>query len=224
MAADREIEAMAGFVSGTAQGQVIKLLMKALVSDPRTAPREPVDMTTKAPLRFKEFLDYAKTQIGADNVNQMAVVKSLERVHDRIVACLGPPGTGKTRTLGLTMLAAFECQLKCILVGPANISVDRAAAEVLQASIRHRAQNPLPKGSKQLTLLRLYTQGAEFKATTALRRKEKRDMTTANQVPDYAEPRSLETNEDIGQAWDNAISNYKKYSEELKEWRKTVKE
>ena len=89
------------------------------------------------------------------------MVKKLTNIEDKLLAVIGPPGTGKTKTLADTVGAALAQDHKCLVVGPANKSVDQAASYVFAA-----ISSELRKKKK---LLRFEVTSSETKAMVAIK-------------------------------------------------------
>ena len=101
----------------------------ALISHPDTRQNRVEDLTKSYPEDWKRFKTYIR-DIKKFNIQQLAVIESLEQVKDGLVAIDGPPGTGKSSTITFVMVGALVADHKVLCVGPSHTAVDGLACKV----------------------------------------------------------------------------------------------
>ena len=70
----------------------------ALMSDPSKLDQTVIDLTSDNPKFWKTHEKFCKKKYKG-NKQQLEIALALKRVKNRLTACIGPPGTGKTEVL-----------------------------------------------------------------------------------------------------------------------------
>lgn len=95
-------------------------------------PRKTTNLTTKILKIWEDYRAYILKKCEG-NDEQSKAVCSLEAVMDKLVAIVGPPGTGKTRTLADIVLGTLLQKMVFLVVSPHNKAVNKATNEVDEA-------------------------------------------------------------------------------------------
>ena len=125
-AAKRELNGAWKFADFGFETENLAPIRRAFLDDPTTLPGTETDLMTTSKDHFQSWLSRVK-ESASDNPSQVAVVEALEHIKDKLLAVIGPPGAGKTKALADTVVACLLQRRKCLVVGPANKSVDQAA-------------------------------------------------------------------------------------------------
>jgi hypothetical protein len=174
-AAQRDLEAAMKLASPFYEPETLGPIRQAFRGTPST--RQPVitDLTKRSP----DWYDWWASKVAErcqDNPRQLEVVRRLGNIQDRLLAVVGPPGAGKTKSLADAVIAVVLQRYTQLVVGPSNKSVDQAANYVY---------NAFPKEQRDtFRFLRLEVNAAELRAMVAVK-----DYKT----PDRAHPEAAVT-------------------------------
>ena len=171
-AAKRELQAAENLSNPTFNPGDLKSIRTAFAGKADTSVGHQTDLM-KDKTAFAGWLKHIER---ACNAEQLGVVKKLTNIEDKLLAVTGPPGTGKTKSLAETVGAALTQDYRCLVVGPANKSVDQAATYVFS-----RISSDLRKKKK---LLRFEVTSSELKAMVAIKNYQNLDQQDPMTAPE----------------------------------------
>lgn len=124
--AQREIEGMQKLADLTSDFGELAPARMALMSDPSHMKHTLHDLTAKNPNEWEKREKILRMKY-ADSPAHLDVFTSIKEVKNKLTACVGPSGTGKTRVLADFVNAAAMCGHTVLVCAVSNKVVDQAA-------------------------------------------------------------------------------------------------
>lgn len=125
-AVQREIEGMKKFADLSYDTENLAAVRMAIMSDPSRIAHTTTDLTAKNPAVWAAWKNYCSLKYK-DNKAQMDIVTSIEKIDNKMAACIGPPGSGKTTVLTDITIGAVLCGHIVLVCAVSNNAVDKAA-------------------------------------------------------------------------------------------------
>lgn len=154
MSSQREIDGMVKLAEPTNDVKLAVPRM-ALMSEPSRLEHTVTDLTAKNPEVWAKIESDAKVKYK-DNPEQLNVLTSLKAIVNGMVACVGPPGTGKTHVLADLVKANVLLGHATLVCAVSNNAVDKAANSCWE--------NFDPEEQQKYKFLRYETASAELQA------------------------------------------------------------
>jgi len=219
-AASRELDAAQKLADPTWEPETLGPIRQAFCGDPKSLPGHVTDLCKDRPDIFQGHMRVVSRSCG-DNAMQKHVIKALRNVKDKLLAVVGPPGAGKTKTLANAIIAAMLQQKKVLMVGPSNKSVDNAAKAVW----RFFPNDPeflekFPLDTRgHYNFLRYEVSSAERRAMIKVKNLAQQDP---DKVPTVEEEPDVEEDSALRAAMAFAVREYESNSKLLRNLRKNV--
>ena len=189
-AVKREIDGMKKFADLTHDTENLAPVRMAIMSAPSGMTHTTTDLTAEKPAVWKAWKKYLGKKYR-DNQAQFNVVTSIEHVENKMTACIGPPGTGKTTVLADTTIGAVMCGHKTLVCAVSNNAVDKAANSVW---------DNFPKEQRnKFKFLRYETTSAEMQAYLTREDITEDDAKDQDARPKYKKPSTIEDDDLITQ-------------------------
>ena len=125
----REIDGMRKFVDLSHDTENLAPARTAIMSDPSRFTHTTTDLTTKDPTRWGQQETRCRVKYRGNNA-QLSVINSVKNVKNKMTACIGRPGTGKTTVLADTVIGMMLCGHKTLVFAVSNNAVDKAANSI----------------------------------------------------------------------------------------------
>ena len=177
----------------------------ALMSDPSRVTHTTSDLTARNPMVWKKWEAYRYR----DNEAQYKVVTSIKEVKNKLTACVGPPGTGKTTVLTDITTGAVLCGHTTLVCAVSNNAVDKAANSCWA--------NFPAKERNSYKFLRYETASAEMRAYLTRKDINNPAGQDQNARPTYKDAATPEDDEVILQTMAEAAAKYSEHDRELRD-------
>ena len=115
----REIDGMRKFVDLSHDTENLAPARTAIMSDPSRFTHPTTDLTTRDPTRWGQQETRCRVKYRGNNA-QMSVINSVKNVRNKMTACIGRPGTGKTTVLADTVIGMMLCGHKTLVCAVSN--------------------------------------------------------------------------------------------------------